>query len=517
MASSKNPNGPTGRLWQGEGRRVMRRGNRTLRIVLGVIISAALAVLVGPGFASAKQYALYEYNGTYPSGSFSASDAVGGSAPFIGDAVDSIAVDQATNDVYVGTENGGGLLYKFNSAGISQPFSALAPNTVIPDVSTGGFGGTMVDNSGGASQGRIFQWNEGTSVKGFLATGEAMDSDSGFGNFPLAETGDNCGGDIAPNGNIWVTNYTKGGVYEYTPSGEPTTEGPAEGFISALGACSVAIDSNENFYTSNYNGGLVRKFSPSGEPLGTVDTNNLVEAGSLAVDRSNDHLFVDYKTFIKEFDADGGFVEDLGFPDSGKSYPGLQSSQGMAVDETTHVLYVTDRFPGRVDTFVTAPPLTIPDTVTGGADITATEATLHGTVDPDSAHGGTEIVSCEFKWGTDPKALTNTASCDQPVPMNSNTAVTASIGGLSTGSSYFFQITAKNSDNGILSTGAIHSFQPAGPPLVTETSVSDVHSDGATLSGSVDPQGGATTWDFEYGKTEAYGSVRPGSGWNPSE
>ena len=35
-----------------------------------------------------------------------------------------------------------------------------------------------------------------------------------------------------------------------------------------------------------------------------VDTN-LGEAASLAVDRSNDHLFVNYKNFVKEFNSEG--------------------------------------------------------------------------------------------------------------------------------------------------------------------------------------------------------------------
>jgi hypothetical protein len=486
----------------------MRGNARTLRSALAGALCALVVVLVTAGPAEAKLYAPYAYNGTYPNGSFTAPDAVGGTAPF-DNSVRGVAVDQSTGAVYVGAE-GGGLLYKLGSNGVSQPFSALTPNTVISGVTTNAYGQTMVDNSGTASQGRIFQWYEHNPVQGFFPSGEEMGPGNGFAKFPLTETGDNCGGDVAPNGNLWLTMYNQG-IREYDPSGNAITAGPAGGLIPAEGACSVAIDSEENFYTSQYNTGLVRKWSKSGEPLGTVDSAS-VEAGSLTVDRSNDHLFVDYGSVIREFDPEGAMVGSYGGADPSHSYPGLSNSAGVAVNETTHVLYATSYLgpnPGRVDTFAPAAPITIPNVITGASDVSATAATLHGNVDPDAAHGGTEIVSCEFKWGQGPASLNKSASCDQPLPINGSTNVTATITGLTGGATYFYQLTAKNSANGIVSTGKTQSFQPAGPPSITDASVSDVHSDGATLSGTVDPQGGETTYQIEYGTTEAYGSSVP--------
>jgi hypothetical protein len=474
--------------------------------------SIALLVTLGwAGQASAKVLAPHVYNGTYPNGSYMGADAVGGEAPF-GLTLRGVAVDQTTGNVYVGAEGANfgqqpGLLYKLDSAGVSQPFSAISPNTVISGVPTNTYGETRVDNSGGPTQGRIFQWSEQTPVKGFLPSGEEMNSGNGFPNFPLTETGDNCGGDVAPNGNLWITHYS-GGVQEFTPTGAVTTEGPTEGFLHAEGVCAVAIDSQENFYTAQYGSGIVNKYNSAGEPLGEV--TKISGANSLAVDRSNDHLYVGWEAGVEEFDSAGVVIGFFGQPDAGHSYPGLNNGQGVAVNETTHTVYVTRRFPGAIDTFTTVAPITIPDAVTEAATgISATGATLHGNVDPDSAHGGTEIVSCEFKWGLDPKALSNSAPCDQPLPINANTDVSASISGLTAGSTYFFQLAAKNSGNGTLSTGAVRSFQPSGPPVVTEESVSEVHSDGATLAGTVDPQGGQTTWVFEYGPTEAYGTSVP--------
>ena len=243
-----------------------------MRRTLTCIVFALLATQLCTGLASAKVFAPHAYNGTYPAGSFTGADVVGKEAPF-GLTLRKVAVDQSTRNIYVGEEGGGfgsepGFLYKLDSAGASQPFSALAPNTVIGGISANGTGETRVDNSGGPTQGRIYQWAEGNPVKGFLPSGEEMGPANGHPKFPLTDTGDNCGGDVAPNGNLWITNYGLGGVAEYTPEGERTNEGPAEGFLHAEGVCAVAIDSEENFYTVQYGNYTVKKWNKAGEFIG---------------------------------------------------------------------------------------------------------------------------------------------------------------------------------------------------------------------------------------------------------
>src|SRR5262249_1693684 len=163
---------------------------------LAAIAWCALLVALGSaGPASAKVLAPHVYNGTYPEGSYTGSDAIGGEAPF-GGSLRGIAVDQSTGNIYVGVE--AGLLYKLDSTGASQPFSALAPNTVFSGVPTNSLGETRVDNSGGPTQGRIYQWAEYSPLKGFLPSGEEMNSGNGFPKFPITELNDHCGGDVAP-------------------------------------------------------------------------------------------------------------------------------------------------------------------------------------------------------------------------------------------------------------------------------------------------------------------------------
>jgi hypothetical protein len=50
---------------------------------------------------------------------------------------------------------------------------------------------------------------------------------------------------------------------------------------------------------------------------------------------------------------------------------------------------------------------------------------------------------------------------------------------------------------------------PPPPPVAVTQAASGVTATGATLNGTVNPEGSATTWHYEYGKTTAYGTVAP--------
>ena len=128
---------------------------------------------------------------------------------------------------------------------------------------------------------------------------------------------------------------------------------------------------------------------------------------------------------------------------------------------------MTDRFPGRVDIFAPAPPQTIPDVITEAAtNITATGATSARKRRPGCrSRRDRNRRAANSIWGLSPSNLNNTTTCDQPLPINGNEDVTRDDQGLTAGATYFFQLTAKNSDNGIVSKGKTLSFQPAGPPV----------------------------------------------------
>jgi hypothetical protein len=473
------------------------------------VLCASLLALVLPSSASAKVVELYVYNGAYPAGSFDGTGSVGGPAPF-GFCNESLDINQATGDVYVGNCQSGGSIYKFNSAGVPQQFTALAPNTVITGAQTNSLGATVVDNSGTSTEGRIFQWAEFSDVSGYEPTGAPIG-----GTFPLPDSGlgDNCGGDVGPNGNLWITTWSAG-IQEYTPSGAASTQGPAGGFISANGTCGFTIDSQENFYTIEWSGGQVRKWNkagvlqdesqPGGFPGGVLE-NTGNEPSDLAVDSTNGMIFVDHEDHINEYDPSGALIGVIGEPAGG--YPGLSGSQGVVVNETTHKLYATSG--SRVDTFVQTGPITVPDVTTESSSVTETTATLHGLVDRDLAHGGTKITECHIEWGETSHYGTK-LPCEPATPYLSATqAVEATItSGLVKGHEYHYRVTAAN-ENGVQSNGGDRTFRPAGPPIISEERLSNVNTDGARISAKINPNGGDTTYYVEYGTTEAYGSRLP--------
>ena len=347
--------------------------NHTRAIAVAAALAGILAVLLGPGPAAAKLYAPYTYDGAYPSGSIDGTGSVGGPAPF-SDGLMQLGFNQASDRLLVGHTTEGGRIFQFSAAGTAEPFSFVTPNTAIESGSLNTFGDVNVDNSGEAGgagegeQGRIYAFAESQAVKAWKPTGEPYQPAGGV--FPISYPAA-CGAEVAPDGDLWVASWGGVGIQEFDPStGNPSTDGPAEGHIATPGICSLAIDSNENFYAVDENGPIL-KYDSAGQLLGTVDPYNGSEAKEIAVDRTNNHLFALYEYVVKEFEPNGALVMTFGQAEG--SYPGLSGAQGITVDEANHHVYVANGLgpnPRKVDVFAPVAPLTIPDVTTEGTDVT---------------------------------------------------------------------------------------------------------------------------------------------------
>jgi hypothetical protein len=477
-----------------------------------------LITLAGAGSATARVVNLHVYDGIYPAGSFFGAGSVrnGLEEPGLGTNLRTMAINQATGQFLVASTNA---IYQFNSAGEPQVFSANAPNTTVNQPANN-FGDLAIDNSGGAGgvgegeQGRFYAMTENGPIFGWKPNGEPLPAPFAQGE-GLAYS-QACGIDVAPDGNLWVASWAggTGKVEEFEPTGTST----GTSFNAGFGVCGMAIDSNFNFYLIDEGGpdlgAAMHKFNSSGENLGPIDTDS-GEPRDVWVDRSDDHVYTIRSTnpgYINEYDPSGALLDKFALPEG--AYLGLQNAHGVAVNESTGIVYAANNRtngihdPG-VDRFVRTGDITIPDVTTNDASVTPTEATLKGLVDPDAANSGTPINFCNFEWGTNASNLTNDAECDQALPINSPTEVTATLAGLTTGTTYFFKLTASNEGNGVLSTGAVKSFEPAGPPGISNEAVSEVNTDGARISGTINPNGGFTSYRIEYGTTEAYGKSVP--------
>ena len=76
--------------------------------------------------------------------------------------------------------------------------------------------------------------------------------------------------------------------------------------------------------------------------------------------------------------------------------------------------------------------------------------------------------------------------------------------GLSAGTTYHYRVVATNGAG--TSRGADGIFTTLAAPVVATSAATGVTPTSATLNGSVDPNGRATTWYFEYGTSTSYGT-----------
>ena len=154
-----------------------------------------------------------------------------------------------------------------------------------------------------------------------------------------------------------------------------------------------------------------------------------------------------------------------------------------------------------------------PTAVTNPAtSIASGSATLNGTVNPNGA--STDV---SFEYGLDTN-YGSTATAGQG-PLTGNTAQPASavINGLAGGLTYHYRVKATNSVG--TAYGADQAFSvTAQAPGATTGAAESVTSTTATLNGTVNPNGIATIYYFEYGTTTAYGFItgqrNAGSGWD---
>jgi hypothetical protein len=153
---------------------------------------------------------------------------------------------------------------------------------------------------------------------------------------------------------------------------------------------------------------------------------------------------------------------------------------------------------GRSCTPDPVPPTVTTNTASG---VVPTGATLNGTVNPNG-----KSTTAFFQYGLTSSYGSSTAS----QAVGSGTVVlsiSASLSGLSCGTVYHFQAVGTNVDgtgNGSDMTLTTGACEPP-PPTVTTSAASGISQTGATLAGTVNPNGTSTNAYFEYGTTTGYG------------
>jgi len=190
------------------------------------------------------------------------------------------------------------------------------------------------------------------------------------------------------------------------------------------------------------------------------------------------------------------------------------SISGLLPGTTYHFHLVATNAVGKATgadaTFAT--PAIAPSVITQAAgNITSSNATFNGAVDPDGAS-----TTAHFEYGT-----STTYGATTPVMSlgagTSALAVNAPISGLLPSTIYHFHLVAASvagTTAGADATFATPAAAPVtviqpSPPSVITQSASGIASSHATLNGSVDPNGVSTTAYFEYGLSTSYGATTP--------
>jgi phosphodiesterase/alkaline phosphatase D-like protein len=140
-----------------------------------------------------------------------------------------------------------------------------------------------------------------------------------------------------------------------------------------------------------------------------------------------------------------------------------------------------------------------PHATTGPATaVGATSATVTGTVDP-----GGQSTSWYVEYGTSTSYGSKTSSTSAGSG-SSAVSVSASLSGLKPGTTYHYRVVASNGTG--TNRGGDAVFTTLVPPDAVTGSASAVSASGATLNGTVDPNGRSTSYYFEYGTSTSYGT-----------
>jgi hypothetical protein len=225
-----------------------------------------------------------------------------------------------------------------------------------------------------------------------------------------------------------------------------------------------------------------------------------VEAPSLAAPTTR---FCEPASFVAAFGGQGVGLSLSGLEADKTYYYRVLATNAQSIKEGKAA-------EGAIKHFTTAFPPETPETKPA-SPVAAGEATLHGVLNPASNHES-EPGSYAFVYRQSASECRgsneNTTAPGTPVG-HKGELVEAKVSGLLPGATYTFCLLAKNGA-GEEALGSPQTFTTlASAPLVEESSVGDVASSSATFSAKIDPQGSETTYRFEYGTSEAYGSSVP--------
>jgi hypothetical protein len=391
-----------------------------------------------------------------------------------------LAFNQSADRLYALTVEGERQVFgwSYNGPGSLTPLGGAFPFGVA-----GGSGDPEIDVEGKpSSSGNLYYAadNGPRPVYTFSATGTELS-----GEFET-EPGEICGLALDSQGHVWTSNWSRGQVEEFLPTGGapirivPTPHGQA---------CHLAIDrETDDIYTSVYGGNVV-KYSKasgySGEGAIIFPTGFDPQA---VVNSQRDIIYI-ASNFgsVVAYSTSGGKVEEFG-----------SSVRDIAVDEETDTVFTASGATNKIQEWR---GVVVPDVVTGPQ---RKNDEMTGSV---ALAGGGEVLECYFEWRKTSESsypAANTVPCAPAAPYASDQSeVTATLPSPEAEVSYTYRLVATNANGaGIGGEQALIAHHVRA--LKTEDAT-DVERECATLNASFEGNGEETRYWFKYGPTTGYG------------
>jgi NHL repeat len=369
-----------------------------------------------------------------------------------------IAIDQATNDVYIG-DTGNDRIQKFSSTGHYL---------------------TQIDSNAN---------NNPTFYLPVFGSNVAVDARGDLYVLDLEEQGEVSGvGHVLQFDNTGKYTGVNYGPLTFTTE---KLEGP-EG---------IAVDEEGNLYISRRSNTVI-EFSSAGQAIATLPETT---GGLAGVDPRTGDVFIaepEGRHEMVEFSAAGQKIESFG-------HLGLPPMRGIAYDISEGTLYVSDAESNSVlvfGLFAKPPPEEPKIQHESLSSLTQSSATLTAEVDP----GGLDT-TYHFQYATN-EALQDAVETT-PVDIGHGFGLQPASAAITVqpNTIYYYRTAAHNSFGASGSTvyGPVQSFiSPTSPPTVQTGPATSVTQETATLNGTVTPGSSGpasdTEWCFQYGTNTTY-------------